>query len=146
VRSNSCIEISLKLAVASIISFLKGRLVRASQKDLNSINEDKLDAYGFVVLMFDNLEIGGRTVMAASGTTAAMEKIPVGLREGDTENSEVVKDLLASIQEWGFTALFKWSTQAVYAAGALPLVVMLPDQAAVRRALVCTSRSLFRRG
>jgi hypothetical protein len=32
-----------------------------------------------------------------------MEKIHVGFREGDTENSEVVKDLLASLQERGFT-------------------------------------------
>lgn len=53
--------------------------------------------------MIDSLEIGGRTVVAALGITAEMEKIPVGLREGDTENSEVVRDLLASIQERGFT-------------------------------------------
>ena len=32
-----------------------------------------------------------------------MEKLPLGLREGDTENSEVVKDLLASLQARGFT-------------------------------------------
>jgi len=53
--------------------------------------------------MIDSLEIGGRTVVAALGITAEMDKIPVGLREGDTANSEVVKDLLTSIQERGFT-------------------------------------------
>jgi putative transposase len=77
--------------------------IRASQKDLESINSGKLEEQTFVALMVDSLEIGGRTVVAALGVTAEMEKIPVGLREGDTENSEVVKDLLASIIERGFT-------------------------------------------
>ena len=77
--------------------------VRASQKDLDSINEGPLKEYTFVALMIDGLEIGGRMVVAALGITADMTKIPLGLREGDTENSEVVRDLLASIQERGFT-------------------------------------------
>ena len=64
---------------------------------------NKLDAYGFVALMMDSLEIGGRTRVAVLGIAAEMEKIPVGLREGDTENSEVVKGLLTSMQERGFT-------------------------------------------
>ena len=78
-------------------------LVRASQKDLDSIDEGQLGASSFVPLMIESLEIGGRTVLAALGITAEMEKIPVGLREGDTTNSEVVKDLLASLMEHGFT-------------------------------------------
>lgn len=32
-----------------------------------------------------------------------MEKVPLGLREGDTENREVVKDLLTSLHERGLT-------------------------------------------
>lgn len=92
---------SEKLGVAH--SSVSRAFVRASQKDLDSINEGKLDAYNFVALMVDSLEIGGRTVVAALGITAEMDKIPVGLREGDTENSEVVKDLLSSMQERGFT-------------------------------------------
>lgn len=77
--------------------------VRASQKDLDSINEGGLAEHSFVALMIDSLEIGGRTVVAALGITTEMGKIAIGLREGDTENSEVVKDLLASLQERGFT-------------------------------------------
>lgn len=92
---------SEKLGVSR--SSVSRAFVRASQKDLDSINEGKLGAYGFVALMIDSLEVGGRTVVAALGITAAMEKIAVGLREGDTENSEVVKDLLVSIQERWFT-------------------------------------------
>jgi transposase-like protein len=92
---------SEKLGVSH--SSVSRAFVRASQKDLDSINEGKLDAYSCVALMVDSLEIGGRTVVAALGITAEMEKIPVGLREGDTENSEVIKDLLTAMQERGFT-------------------------------------------
>ena len=77
--------------------------VRASQKDLDSINEGPLEAYRFVAVMIDGLEIGGRTVGAALGITADLTKVPLGLREGSTENSEVVQDLLTSIQDRGFT-------------------------------------------
>lgn len=92
---------SEKLGVSR--SSVSRAFVRASQKDLDSLNEGKLDGHSFVALLIDSLEIGGRIVVAAMGITAQMEKIVVGLREGDTENSEVVKDLLASIQERGFT-------------------------------------------
>jgi transposase-like protein len=92
---------SEKLGVSR--SAVSRAFIRASQKDLDSINEGKLDAYSFVALLIAGVEIGGRTVVAALGITAAMEKIPLGLREGDTENSEVVKDLLTSLHERGGT-------------------------------------------
>src|SRR5262245_19244730 len=78
-------------------------VVRASQQDLDSLNEGKLDDYTVVGLMIDGREIGGRAVVAGLGITADMEKIPLGLREGDTENTAVLRDLLASLQERGFT-------------------------------------------
>lgn len=92
---------SEKLGVSR--SPVSGAFIRASQKDLDSLNTGKLDDYRFVALMVDSLEIGGRTIVAALGITAEMEKIPLGLREGATEKSEVVKDLLASLQERGFS-------------------------------------------
>ncbi|MGE0682433.1 MAG: transposase [Candidatus Binatia bacterium] len=91
---------SEKLGVSR--SSVSRAFVRASQHDLDSIHEGQLDQQSFVALLIDGVEIGGRTVVAALGITPAMEKIPVGLREGDTENSEVVKDLLASLQARGF--------------------------------------------
>jgi putative transposase len=93
---------SEKLGVSR--SAVSRAFIRASQKDLDSINEGKLDTHSFVALLIDGVEVGGRTVVAALGITATMEKIPVGLREGETENSEVVKDLLASLQERGFAS------------------------------------------
>jgi transposase-like protein len=76
--------------------------VRASQKDLDLLNGADLSSYSFVAIMIDGVEIAGRTVVAALGVTNKLEKVPLGIREGDTENSAVVKDLLASIIERGF--------------------------------------------
>jgi putative transposase len=93
---------SEKLGVSR--SSVSRAFIRASQKDLDASIEGKLEEYSFVALMVDSLEVGGRTVVAALGITAEMEKgTALGLRKGDTENSEVVKDLLASIIERGFT-------------------------------------------
>ena len=54
-------------------------------------------------MMVDGVEYAGRTVIVALGVTETLQKIPLGVREGDTENSDVVRDLLAGIVERGFT-------------------------------------------
>lgn len=76
--------------------------VRASQKELDLINEGDLSKYSFVGIMIDGIHVGDRCVIAALGITSEMEKVPLGLKDGDTENAAVVKDLLSSIQERGF--------------------------------------------
>ena len=75
---------------------------RASQKELDTINEGILDAYEFVAILLDGIEVAGTTVIAALGITSELKKVPLGLREGDSENAEVVHDLLSSLQERGF--------------------------------------------
>ncbi len=52
---------SEKLGVSR--SSVSHAFVRASQKDLDGINEGKLDGLSFVGLMLDSLEIGGRTIL-----------------------------------------------------------------------------------
>jgi transposase-like protein len=76
---------------------------RASKKDLDAINQGDLSEHTFVALAIDGLEIAGRTVIAALGITDGLEKLPLGLLEGDTENSEVVTDLLSTLRERGFS-------------------------------------------
>lgn len=76
---------------------------RASQKDLDEINHGDLSKHRFVAIAIDGIEIGSRMVVAAIGIAEDLSKIPLGLREGDTENSEIVKDLLSGIQDRGFT-------------------------------------------
>jgi transposase-like protein len=77
--------------------------VRASQKDLEAINGASLSEYRFVAITIDSFDVYGRAMVMAMGVTADMQKVPLGLKEGDSENSEVVKDLLATINERGFT-------------------------------------------
>jgi len=75
---------------------------RSSQKDLDEINHSQLTGHLFVGLAIDGIEVAGSTLIAAVGITDALEKLPLGLIEGSTENSEVVIDLLTSIEERGF--------------------------------------------
>lgn len=62
---------------------------RASKKALESVNNAPLDEYSFVGLVIDGIEIKGRTVVAAVGITDSLDKIPVGLVEGSSENAGV---------------------------------------------------------
>jgi transposase-like protein len=83
--------------------------VRGSKERLEEINGRDLSKYEFIAIMIDGIEFGDRTVIAAMGITKskannpndAGEKIVLGLREGDTENWEVCKDLLQSIVDRG---------------------------------------------
>lgn len=76
---------------------------RASKKDLDAINNADLSTHKFVGLMIDGTGFGEKTIVAAVGITDKAEKIPLGIREGDTENASIVKDLLSSIIDRKFT-------------------------------------------
>ena len=92
---------SEKLGVSK--SAVSRAFVRASVKDLDSINGADLSEHRFLALMVDGIEVSGRTLIVALGITDELEKIPLGIRDGDTENTELVKDLLASLIERHFT-------------------------------------------
>jgi putative transposase len=77
--------------------------IRASQKNLDELRSRDIRGYSFVALMLDGIEIAGRSVVGAIGITGDLKKIPLDIREGDTENSELVRDLLSSIVGRGFT-------------------------------------------
>lgn len=93
--------ISEKLGLSK--SSISRGFVRASKKALDSLNGEDLSSYRFIGIMVDGSDYAGRAIIGALGITAEGEKIPLGIREGDTENSEVVKDLLSSIRDRGFT-------------------------------------------
>lgn len=76
--------------------------IRASRKDLEKLNTQDLSEYEFIALMVDGVEIAGRSLIVILGITQDCQKIPLGLREGDTENSAVIKDLLAAIRDRNF--------------------------------------------
>jgi putative transposase len=76
---------------------------RASKKDLEALNNADLSNYRFVAILIDGSGVGETTQVMAVGVTDDSQKIPLGIREGDTENASVVKDLLTSIIARNFT-------------------------------------------
>jgi len=77
--------------------------IRESKKDLEAINESVLSEHRFVALFVDSFEIFGRAMVVALGVTTVMKKVILGIREGNSENSEIVTDLLSSIKARQFT-------------------------------------------
>lgn len=91
---------SKKLSVSK--SNVSRAFIRASRKDLEKLNTQDLSSHEFIALMIDGVEIAERSLVVVLGITQNCEKIPLGLREGDTENSVVIKDLLTSIRDRNF--------------------------------------------
>lgn len=81
---------------------------KGSKKSLEEINSRDLSKYHFLSVMIDGIEFGGQLLIVAMGITESLQKIILGLRLGDSENSEVCKDLLNSVIERGFDANKKY--------------------------------------
>lgn len=75
--------------------------VQSSKQSLDLINSRDLSGYNFCSVMIDGVGFGKRTVIAAMGITDKGKKLIMGIREGDTENWEVCRDLLQSMIERG---------------------------------------------
>lgn len=73
-----------------------------SRKDLDEINGRDLSGYAWAACFFDGLVVEEVHVIVGLGITEDGRKILLGLREGSSENAEVVKDLLVSLGERGF--------------------------------------------
>ncbi len=74
---------------------------RASQRDLDEINGRDLSGDTYCCIMIDGIEKARSHVIVALGFTTQGRKKILGLREGATENSEVVKDLIQSLMDRG---------------------------------------------
>jgi len=74
---------------------------RSSQRDLDEVNGRDLSGDTYCCIMIDGLEKAGSHVMVALGFNTKGRKKILGLREGATENSEVVKDLIQSLLDRG---------------------------------------------
>ena len=75
--------------------------VKASQGSLEGLNSRDLSFYNFSSLMIDGVSFGRRIVVVVLGITSKGEKLILGLREGDTENWELCRDLLESLIDRG---------------------------------------------
>jgi len=76
---------------------------RASQKDLDALNGRSLEGTTFAAIFIDGVHFAETVCLVALGVSLDGTKQVLGLREGATENAEVVNDLLADLLERGLT-------------------------------------------
>jgi len=74
---------------------------RGSEAELEKLLGRRFEGVRFVAIMIDGIEFQGTTLVCVLGVTEDGTKRILGLREGATENSVVVTELLADIRERG---------------------------------------------
>ena len=82
-------------------SAVSAAFVRASKKDLDLLNGRTLAEQTFVAVFIDGTFFADHTCLVALGITQDGKKVVLGVREGASENSALVKDLLADLVERG---------------------------------------------
>jgi putative transposase len=75
--------------------------VRGSRQALEELRGRDLSKKRLCAVLMDALVFSGRRVIVALGITQLGERLVLGLREGDTENTEVCKDLLQTLIDRG---------------------------------------------
>lgn len=74
--------------------------VRASTKILKKFNERPIDRY-FPIVFIDGYEIGGDIMSVALGVDEKGEKMALSMRQGGTENEEVVRSMFDDMERRG---------------------------------------------
>lgn len=82
-------------------SSVSRHFVRATAQQLQQLCERRLEGLGLVALLIDGLECAGQTLVVALGVDAEGKKHVLGLWQGATENTTVVKALLEDLVERG---------------------------------------------
>jgi len=75
--------------------------VKSSKEHLESINGRDLSEREFCAILIDGIGFGDRMVIVALGIQTNGKKLVLGLREGNTENGDICRDLLESLKERG---------------------------------------------
>jgi putative transposase len=75
--------------------------IDASEQTLKALCERQFDEQDIVIVYIDGIQYGQIHVIAALGVDTQGYKHVLGLREGASENAQVVKDLLAELVERG---------------------------------------------
>lgn len=82
-------------------SAISNVFIKASKKELDELNGRNLKGKDFFAIFLDGIEFGGEHLLAVVGIDISGTKMVLGVRSGDTENNEVVKDLLNDLNERG---------------------------------------------
>ncbi len=75
--------------------------VKATAQEIRALAERRFEGHRFVAVFIDGKEYAGETMVVALGVTAQGEKRILGLRQGASENAEVVTSLLEDLRERG---------------------------------------------
>jgi transposase-like protein len=78
--------------------------IEASETALRELMERRLDAWDLLVVYVDGIQFGNHHVLAAVGVDSEGAKHVLGMREGASENTEVVTALLADLVARGLDA------------------------------------------
>ncbi len=82
-------------------SAVSRRFVRATEVALGEMMTADLTGLDLVAIMIDGVHFAGHCCVVALGISIDGRKHPLALEEGDTENTTVVKDLLAGMRDRG---------------------------------------------
>ena len=85
-------------------SSVSRRFVSGTRRSLDELLGRDVSVLEVAVLMVDGVDFAGQCCVVAMIITTDGTKIPVGLRQGDTENATVVKALLADLVDRGLSA------------------------------------------
>lgn len=75
--------------------------IKGAEGALKRLTDRRFDGVRFAAILIDGVEYEDTTIIAAVGVKSDGKKQLLGLREGGTENAEVVKSLLADLRERG---------------------------------------------
>ncbi|MFZ0634452.1 MAG: IS256 family transposase [Candidatus Acidiferrales bacterium] len=82
-------------------SSVSRQFVAASSNQLRVLCERRLEDVNLVVIMIDGIHFGGQVLVAALGIAEGGEKHVLGVWQGATENTTVVKGLLEDLMDRG---------------------------------------------
>ncbi|MBN1126698.1 MAG: transposase [Sedimentisphaerales bacterium] len=95
-------------AMAETVGVSKSQISRefaaASEAQMKALWERRFEDKDILVVYLDGIQFGDCHVIVALGVDSGGFKHVLGLREGSSENSRVVKDLLCDLVERGVTA------------------------------------------
>ncbi len=82
-------------------STISEQFIEASRQRLDKLLARRLNEYALCAMLIDGTPFGDQQLITVLGVTIHGQKIVLGLRQGATENSTVVKQLLADLGERG---------------------------------------------
>ena len=124
-------------------SAVSRRFVAATEAALKELMARDLTSLDMAVLMIDGLNVADQMIVVAMVITADGTKMPVGMMLGDTENTVIVKDLLADLvarglrSEQGILAVIDGS-KALRTA----IIKVFGDQAVIQRCTLHKRRNV----